>query len=106
MGRRIDPRQQFSKWLAKSSAWLYNMYLPALLAVICIRPEAATACVYLAIIVSFVRIFDAGFYTKNSTTEKVLLTALDKTRLNLALRNGNTSKPEDEEDASDGGGNG
>ncbi len=109
--KKIDPRQQFSKWLARSSAWLLIFYLPALLIVICIQPDAAIACVYLAVIVAFVRIFDAGFYTKNSTTEKVLLNALDKLKLNLTLRGGagraaREDQEETEEDPEEGESNG
>lgn len=84
--KRIDPRQQFSKWLAKSSAWFLIFYLTALLVLIYYRPEAALCCVYLAILVSVVRTFDAGFYTKNSLAEKALLTALDKAKLEFSLK--------------------
>ena len=96
--KRIDPRQQFSKWLARSSAWYLIFYLTALLVVMCIRPETAIACVYLAIIMAAVRIFDAGFYTKNSTSEKILLTMLDKAKLNLSLKSGSEKKEDDEDD--------
>lgn len=83
--KRIDPRQQFSKWLARSSALFLVFYLTALLVLMYFRPETATSCIYLAIIVSVIRIFDAGFYTKNSLTEKLLLTMLDKARLKLEV---------------------
>ena len=103
MGRkRIDPRQQFSKWLAKSSAWYLIFYLTALLVVMCIRPETSTACVYLAIIMAAVRIFDAGFYTKNSTSEKILLTMLDKAKLNLTLKGGDPKDLDDEKEEIEG----
>lgn len=109
--KRTDPRKQFSKWLARSSAWFLIFYLTALLALIYFRPEAAVSCVYLAIIMAVIRIFDAGFYTKNSTTEKLLLTMLDKTRMTLSLKGGNPKAQsegdepeEDEEFAEDEGG--
>ena len=84
--KRIDPRQQFSKWLARSSALFLVFYLTALLVLIYFRPEAALYCVYLAILVSVVRTFDAAFYTKNSMAEKALLNALDKAKLEFSLK--------------------
>lgn len=108
MSKRIDPRHQFSKWLARSSAWFLIFYLTALLVLIYFRPEAAICCVYLAIIVSVIRIFDAGFYTKNSLTEKMLLTALDKAKLNISLsggigKNSNKENEDETEDDDEGG---
>ena len=70
MGSRMDPRKQFSKWLAKVGSYFWIAYLPALLVVICIRPEAATACVYLGLIVSAVMIIHVWAYTSNSIYEK------------------------------------
>lgn len=99
--KKIDPRHQFSKWLARSSAWFLIFYMTALLVLIYYRPETAISCVYLALIVSAIRIFDAGFYTKNSLTEKMLLTALDKAKLNITLKGGVGKSDEEEND--DGG---
>ena len=84
--RKIDPRHQFSKWLARSSALFLVFYLTALLVLIYFRPEAAIPCIYLAIIVAVIRVSDAGFYTKNSLTEKMLLTLLDKAKIDLSLK--------------------
>ena len=86
-----DPRQQFSKWLAKSGAVYWIIFLSALLIVMCIRPEVAIACVYMALIVSVVMIFHVWAYTKNSTYEKGLLTLLDKTKMELDLSGKMTS---------------
>ncbi len=95
---KMDPRRQFSKWLARSSAWFLIFYLIALLVLIYLRPDTAVACVYLAIIVSVIRIFDAGFYTKNSLTEKMLLTILDKSKLSISLKSGTNTNDESSED--------
>ena len=85
LSKKSDPKQQFSKWLAKSGAVYWILFLSALLVVMCIRPEVAIACVYMAIIVSVVMIFHVWAYTKNSTYEKGLLTLLDKTKMELDL---------------------
>lgn len=105
MNKRIDPRQQFSKWLARSSAWFLVFYLTAVLVLIYLRPEAAVPCVYLAILVSAIRIFDAGFYTKNSLTEKILLTGLDRAKLNISLNSdsGHNTQDEDNEEGESNG---
>lgn len=91
MSGRMDPRQQFSKWLAKSGAVYWIVFHTALLAVMCVRPETSMACVYLAIIVSAVMVFHVWAYTKNSTYEKGLLALLDKTRMEMSLKGSGTS---------------
>lgn len=83
--KRIDPKQQFSKWLAKSGAVYWIVFMTGLLFVMCLRPEVAIACVYMAIIVSAVMIFHVWAYTKNSTYEKGLLAILDKARMEMNL---------------------
>ena len=80
-----DPKQQFSKWLAKSGAIYWIVFLSALLFVMCYRPEVAIACVYMAIIVSIVMIIHVWAYTKNSIYEKSLLTILDKAKMEMDL---------------------
>ena len=80
-----DPKKQFSKWLAKSGAIYWIVFLSALLFVMCYRPEVAIACVYMAIIVSIVMIIHVWAYTKNSIYEKSLLTVLDKAKMEMDL---------------------
>ena len=80
-----DPKKQFSKWLAKSGAVYWIIFLSALLFVMCYRPEVAIACVYMAIIVSVVMIIHVWAYTKNSIYEKSLLTILDKAKMEMDL---------------------
>ena len=91
--KRIDPRQQFSKWLAKSGSVYWIIFHSALLVVMTIRPEVSMACVYMAIIVSVVMIFHVWAYTRNSIYEKGLLTMLDKTRIEFGIK----SEPSEEE---------
>lgn len=87
MGRKmINPKEQFSKWLAKSGAIYWIVFHTGLLLLIYFRPEAAMACVYMAIIVSVVMIFHVWAYTKNSTYEKGLLALIDKTQMELSIR--------------------
>ena len=105
---KMDPQKQFSKWLARSGAVFWICYLPALLIVICIRPEAAMACVYLGLISSAVMIIHVWAYTRNSIYEKGLLAMLDKVRIqNSSERqeqdpDQDAADPEDEEVESNG----
>lgn len=95
---KMDPQKQFSKWLARSGAVFWICYLPALLIVICIRPEAAMACVYLGLITSAVMIIHVWAYTRNSIYEKGLLAMLDKVR----IQNGSEKQEQDpDQDAAD-----
>ena len=97
MKNRIDPRQQFSKWLAKSGAVYWIVFHTLLLVVMCIQPETANACIYLALIVSCVMIFHVWAYTGNSKYEKGLLAMLDKTKMELSLKKINTEKDDKDE---------
>lgn len=84
--KKKDPRQQFSKWLARTGAVYWTFFHSALLGVMCYRPEVADACVKMALIVSAVMIFHVWAYTKNSTYEKALLAVLDKTKMELDFK--------------------
>ena len=85
--KRIDPKEQFSKWLAKSGAVYWIVFHTLLMILMYLRPEIATACVYLSIIVSVVMIIHVWAYTRNSIYEKGLLAVLDKTKMELNLKN-------------------
>ena len=80
-----DPRKQFSKWLARTGAIYWNLFMSAILGVLCYRPETAEACVWLALIVSVVMIFHVVAYTRNSIAEKLMLAMIDRTRLEMKL---------------------
>lgn len=86
MFKRIDPRKQFSKRLARYGAVFWGLYLLIIAALIYFQPETAIACVYLVLIVTANKIFDTWAYTKNSTYEKGLLAMLDKTKMELSVK--------------------
>ena len=88
---RMDPRKQFSKWLARYGAIFWGLYMVIVALLIYYRPEAAIACVYLALIVTANKALDTVAYTKNSTTEKIILGALDRTKMELHLKGIGTS---------------
>ena len=82
----IDPKQQFSKWLARYGAIFWGIYLLVVAALIYFRPEAAMACVYLTLVVTANKALDTVAYTHNSTTEKIILGALERTKVELSLK--------------------
>ena len=84
--KRIDPREQFSKWLARSGSIYWIVFHTLLMVLMYLRPDIATACVYLSIIVSVVMIIHVWAYTRNSIYEKSLLSLLDKTKMELSLK--------------------
>ncbi len=104
MFKRIDPRKQFSKHLARYGAAFWGLYLLIIAALIYFQPETAIACVYLVLIVTANKIFDTWAYTKNSTYEKGLLAMLDKTKMELSLKgtahtsSGKKTAKEDDDD--------
>lgn len=109
MRRKVDPRKQFSKWLARYGAIFWGIFMIVIAALIYLRPEAAISCVYLALIVTGNKMLDTLAYTQNSMTEKMLLAALDKTKMEFSLRAGGkipSSDDEDEDSESEGDGNG
>lgn len=91
--KRIDPREQFSKWLAKSGAIYWIIFHTLLMVLMYLRPEIADACVYLSIIISIVMVIHVWAYTRNSVYEKGLLAMLDKTRMELTI---GKKKPDEE----------
>ena len=108
--KMVDPKQQFSKWLARYGAIVWGLYAFAVLALIAYRPEAAMACVWLTLIMTCNKALDTVSYTRNSTTEKIILGMLDKTSMELSLKSGISDKEKKEKHSDDseeeGGGNG
>lgn len=98
----VDPKKQFSKWLARVTLIFWVVYLSWISVIMFLVPEVAMACVYLTIIVTVAQIIGGILYTHNSETEKILLSALDKTRIEVSIGNGKSKSNSDEE----GGGNG
>ena len=84
--KRMDPRKQFSKWLARYGAIVWGLFLLAVVVLLYFQPEAAMACVYLVLIVTFNKVIDTIAYTDNSKSEKLMLAALDKTRMELDFK--------------------
>ena len=98
----IDPKKQFSKRLARFGAVVWGIYVFAVLALIAYRPEAAMACVWLTLIVTANKALDTVSYTKNSTTEKIILGALERTKLELGLKFGAGQSRKDEDGSESG----
>ena len=84
--KRMDPKKQFSKWLARYGAWFWGIYLILTIGLMYFRPETANACIYLVIIVTANKIVDTIAYTRNSTMEKLALAALDKVKMEISLK--------------------
>lgn len=99
MMKRIAPQKQFSKWLARIVLVFWIVYLSGLIVLVYFRPETAMACVYLTIIVTVAKTIDSILYTHNSETEKFLLTALDKTRIEVSIGNRRPGNNTDEEES-------
>ena len=87
----MDPKKQFSKWLARYGAVVWGVYLLIIAALMYFRPETAMPCVYLVLILTVNKMIDTVAYTRNSTTEKLILGMLDKTKMQLSLKGVATS---------------
>lgn len=90
--RRIDPRQQFSKWLARYGSIAWGVFLLLVVILLFFRPETAASCVYLVLIVTVNKALDTLSYTDNSKTEKILLAGLERTKIELKLNGIGKSK--------------
>ena len=106
--KRIDPKQQFSKRLARWTAVFWFFYMTWLSVILIIEPSAALFSVYMGIMVTLVMIFMTVAYTRNSVAEKMALTLLDKTKLELTLGNGKSGSDRSDtgEDEAEEGENG
>lgn len=93
---RIDPRKQFSKRLARWTAIFWFFYMTWLSSIMIISPAASLYCVYMGLIVTVVMVLNVWAYTKNSIYEKGVFAMLDKTKLELTLKNAPSSSEQDE----------
>lgn len=84
---RIDPKKQFSKRLAKWTAWFWFAYMVFISCVMYLQPQAALYCVYMGIIVTAVMVLNVWAYTKNSIYEKGVFAMLDKAKIEMSLSN-------------------
>lgn len=104
--RHTDPRKQFSKWLAKYGSIIWGIYIFVIIALIAYQPETAMACVYLTIIVTINKAWDAYQYNDNSKTEKILLAMLDKVNMEINIGGKAKGSVDDEEAITEGESNG
>ena len=102
----MDPKKQFSKWLAKYGAIVWGIYVFAVLALIAYRPEAAMAVVYLTIIMTLNKAWDAYQYNANSMTEKALLAMLERVSMEVNIGGKGSGKNEESNRVTEEGGNG
>lgn len=93
---RIDPKKQFSKKLARWTAVFWFMFMSWLSVLFMLVSEAALYCVYMAIIVTVVMVLNVWAYTRNSIYEKGVLAMLNKTKLELSMRNGSETGAADD----------
>ena len=70
--RRVDPKDQFSKKLARWSSWFWFAYMMLALGAIVIQPLAGEPGVYLAGFSTAVMILNIGAYTRNSIYDKAI----------------------------------
>lgn len=94
---RMDPKKQFSKRLAKWTAAYWFLYMAWLSVLLYFQPASAMYTVYMGIIATAVMVLNVYSYTKNSIAEKLILAMLDKTRIELSLKNSGTTSAELEE---------
>lgn len=107
MGRiKIDPKQQFSKKLARWTAVFWFVYLTWLSVIILLQPTAALYVVYMSLICTVVMIVNVLAYTKNSIMEKLAFTLLDKTQIEIGMKNDGKGDDNDEETVTEGESNG
>ena len=69
-GRKIDPREQFSKKLAGRTEWFWFFYMILLCVVMALQPASALPAVYLGVMATGVMVISVMAYTKNSIDEK------------------------------------
>ena len=103
-GKNIDPRNQFSKWLARWTAIFWAIYLAWLSVIMLIHPETSINVVYLGAMTTIVMLLNVWAYTRNSTYEKGLLAMLDKVRIQFGSKKTEDAKPEETDE--EGGSNG
>lgn len=102
--KKPDPKDQFSKKLAKWSAWFWFIYMVLILAVLAFQPLTAEAIIWLAGITSFVMIVNIWAYTDNSIYDKAIAAGVKIVgKFRFSGKKNNSSDDEDEEDEGKGG---
>lgn len=101
--KKPDPKDQFSKKLAKWSAWFWFIYMVLLLATLAYQPLTATAIIWLAGITSFVMIVNIWAYTDNSIYDKAIAAGAKIVgRFRFNKKNKDSSDEEEDEEGSNG----
>lgn len=100
----MDPKKQFSKRLARWTAVFWFAFMTWLSVILFLAPEAALFCVYMGIIVTAVMILNVWAYTKNSIYEKGLIAMLDKAKIEIGLKNGESKDDEPDQDGGESNG--
>ena len=97
--KKPDPKDQFSKKLAKWSAWFWFIYMVLLLATLAYQPLTATAIIWLAGITSFVMICNIWAYTDNSIYDKAIAAGVKIAgRFRFRGRKNNSCENEEEDE--------
>ena len=101
---RIDPKKQFSKKLARWTAWFWFLYMIWLSLILLLEPRSALYSVYMGIIATIVMVINVYSYCKNSIAEKMIFGLLDKTKieLNIGKQSTEEGKDADESEVSNG----
>ena len=99
--KRMDPRQQFSKKLARWTSIFWFLFMTWLSVLFLLSPGTAQYAVYMGIIATVVMMINVVSYTANSVQEKILLAMIDRTQIELSLKNNKadtsaTDEPDDE----------
>lgn len=98
--QRMDPRKQFSKWLARWTAIYWFLHMTGMAVLCMIQPNVADAAVYMAIISSVVMLVNVWAYTRNSVYEKAILAGMDAKQIQLSWKN---TKPKTDEESGEEG---
>lgn len=82
---RIDPKKQFSKRLARWTAFFWFLFMTWLSVLLMLVPSAAEYTVYMAIICTVVMMVNVISYSANSITEKKIFGLLDKSKIEMSI---------------------
>lgn len=102
--RKIDPKEQFSKRLARWTAVFWFFYLTYLTAMMVIEPAIAQAAIYLGGFVCLVMLINVWAYTHNSVYDKAFYWASRIEEMRAGKKD--KDKPEDDKKDEGEGGNG
>ena len=102
--KKMDPREQFSKKLAKWSSWFWFLYMIMLLGVLAYQPPTAEAIIWLAGITSVVMIINIWAYTNNSIYDKAIAAGVKIVgKFSFSKKKDADDEEEEPEDEGEGG---